>query len=222
MGPGHSSVNLHPHQTRTILKRLLPEAHVSGGSFAEILPHPKKFAPEERRSKYEEVRNEATQAMMEDLLRYTDIKLSPPLDRDSSGKRIWPDGHDGSLTDKGAVVLGALVNECEVQSIGIDLELNENDGEMLGHTVRDGETPPSMGENVSVLAGFSVKEAAYKAFYSLEQRVIDFDDIRLTWEDRSKSINQGKAECPASVNLAVRCTCQDDWVISTALSGIDE
>lgn len=201
-----------------MLERLLPEAHVSGGSFAEVLPHPKALAPEERRISYKMARNEASTATIEYLLRHTSVQKTPPLNKDSSGKRIWPNGYDGSLTDKGAVVLGALIDESEAQSLGIDLELNENAADMLGHTVREGEPPPVTDDNLSVLAGFSVKEAAYKAFYSLEQRVLDFNDISLDWEDTAKSVNQGTAECPASVNLAVQCICQDDWVISTALS----
>lgn len=165
------------------------------------------------------VRDEATKTTVEDLLCSADVQTRPPLDRGPGGQRAWPKGYVGSLTHKRGVVLGALVEKRIAQSIGIDLEFNKNKGERLDHTVREGDVPPTLNINIAVLIGFSVKEAAYKAYFRLEHRIIDFDDIRLTWEDPATSVLRGTAECPTSVKFDVQAVCLDDWVISTALSG---
>lgn len=209
-------MNLKTHPTKTVLERLLPEAHVSGGSFANSLPDPDTLTREERLSFYNDARRDAVTATVEDLLHSINAREGPPLERGSDGNRIWPDGYAGSITHKGTAVLGSVIQRGISQSIGIDLELNENNSEGLGHTVFDGEAPPGADKDTSIVAAFSIKEASYKAFYPLKQQRVDFDDIRLVWKEQLESVDIGVAKCPESVELRIQCTYRGNWIVSTA------
>lgn len=209
-------MNLKSHPTKMALEHIIPEAHVSGGSFAHSLPDPNTLTWEEQRTLYNKVQNDAITATVEDLLYSINAREEPPLERGSDGNRIWPDRYAGSITHKGAVVLGSVIGKDVSQSVGVDLELNENNGEGLENTVLDGEVPPSAEKKTSIVAAFSVKEAVYKAFYPLKQRRIDFDDIRLIWEEQLESVDSGVAKCPESIELRIQCTYPDNWIVSTA------
>jgi 4'-phosphopantetheinyl transferase EntD len=211
-------VSFNPHPTKNALKWLLPDSWIAGGSFSEFLPPPKKLSPETRKSRFERAQRKATTATVEELFSSASGQMIPSINnRGPNGQRVWPSGYAGSLTHKGAVVLGALVEQCDAQSIGIDLELNKDEGDGLSHILRDGEVPPTADNETAALAMFSVKEAVYKAHYPLKQLDMNFDDVSLHWDDSSISADQGVARCSSSMELDVQCAYEDDWVISTAL-----
>lgn len=209
-------MNLESHPTKSALAGLLPDAHVSGGSFVEVLPDPDDFSPEERRRLLRTFRNKAVSSTVDELLQSIDARERSPLVKTPGGNRIWPDEYAGSVTHKEAVVLAALVPKRSARSIGIDIEINQIGGKGLSHTVNDEEIPPVDNDGLSVLSAFSSKEAVYKAYYPLKQQVLDFDDVCLRWEGSRGNTIFGVGECPESEIFDVQCAIDDCWVISTA------
>lgn len=165
---------------------------------------------------FTDAREKATTSTYTELLRNVDSDSPCHLDRSTQSLPEWPSGYVGSFTNKRAVVLGALLNKQNVETIGIDLELYEHAGDKLDHTARDGEAPPTLRPKTSILGAFSVKEAAFKAYFQIYERVLDFDAIRLSWASSTESYDEGRAECPDSLTLNVQCVSVGDWIVSTA------
>lgn len=191
-------------------------AYVSGGTVADRLPNATDVPSKNPSILVDEKLEIATKETERDLIDYTGTEASTPLKRENGGPRIWPEGYTGSFTNKGTVVLGAIVEFGDLRAIGIDLELNQPGRDMLGHTVREDDTPSDFDNDLSTLAGFSVKEAVYKAYYRIERRDVHYNDVRLTWTQSSGEIASGIAECRNEIELDFKCTIRDDWIISVA------
>lgn len=209
-------VSLSSHPTLSALQQLLSECYVSGGTFADQLPTVAEVPSSKRSDLRDSAREIATEETEQDLIEFTGLDVSTPLERVNGGPRIWPSGFTGSLTDKGTVVLGAIVELGDVRAIGIDLELNQSGGDKLEHTVLENETLPNVDGELSTLAGFSVKEAVFKAYFRVERMDLNYSDVRLTWTHTSDEIASGIAECPTGNDVNFECTIWDDWVISAA------
>jgi 4'-phosphopantetheinyl transferase EntD len=209
-------MDLSKHPTKAALEGLIPEARVEGGTFNELLPDPHDVSIENGKSIIKDLRHEATKMTLNNLLDSFNIDIEPPLERRPKGNRVWPAGYVGSLTHKGTIVLGALVQRREFRSIGVDLELDQNGARDLSHVVTDGEIPPSPNTEVGFLAAFSVKESVYKAVYPIMGRDIGYDDVLISWNRRSEFGNEGVANCPESIEVKIKCAYAGDWVVSAA------
>lgn len=210
-------MKLHEHPTIGCLEKLIPDVIVEGGSFAESLPPPAEIPSDKRLTLLEEGRRNAIQRTIAELLQSAGLDPEIPVTKESKGNRVWPEGYAGSLTHKGAVVLGALGEKSSFRSLGIDLELDKNGDEMIDYVLEEGEVPPNVDAGVSALAGFSVKESVYKAFYPLHERDITFSDVRLEWIAEKGDVDRGVAYCPKGVQLKICCGSVGDWIISTAI-----
>lgn len=212
-----STVQLHPHVVCGHLQELLPEATVAGGSFAENLPPPGDLSQEERKIAYNRGKSLAVRVLVKHLLRSQGLTTDLPLPRGERGERNWPNGYTGSTSNKGAVVLGAIAREKELLAVGIDVEREQGGHEELSHTLNaEDEKLPIEEESLSVLGGFSAKEAVYKAFYPLEEAVIGFQEIELEWVAGCGATFQGIAHCPSDITLDLRSRCSGKWIVSAA------
>jgi len=209
-------VNLTTHSTKTALQRLLPNAKIGGGSFVDELPQPSRLSPTEARSKLKKTREEALSLTLNDLKNDIGFGEQFPPRKTHEGYRIWPDGYTGSLTYKGSILLGALVPNRDIESLGIDLEFDRNGGKGLSHVVNDGEIPDHTDSKSSTLGVFSSKESIYKAHYPIEKNEFGFEDVYIDWVETSPSLDYGIASCPNSVEIEVQCFYQGKWIVSTA------
>lgn len=211
-------VTLQPHSTREKLEEIFPEGQVSGGSFSENLPNAADIDPTERVEILKKERKLATKKVIIDLFGYRNISINIPIERGPDGMIAWPEGYTGSLTDKGALVLGVVSEKDSVRSVGIDLELNQFNADQLNHTAKEGEIPPTENSDLGLLAAFSVKEAVYKANFQIDKETIDFDDIRIEWNGQEHPYYSGIAECNSDEQFEVRNVIDGDWTISVAIA----
>lgn len=98
---------------------------------------------------------------------------------------IWPAGTVGSISHGAGWCAALVARAATVASVGIDIEaMGALDGEVAALVLREEER-----DLVGRLGGgdglhwpsvcFSLKEAAYKAFYPLHRRIVDFHQVRI-------------------------------------------
>src|SRR5438093_7971760 len=102
------------------LSELFPEGAVVGGSFSHWLPHPANLPHSERGRIFVEAQRAATELCLVDLLHVVGLPAIEMGNR-PGGDQAWPAGIVGSLSQKGAVVAGAIAKTSVVAAIGIDV-----------------------------------------------------------------------------------------------------
>jgi 4'-phosphopantetheinyl transferase EntD len=206
------------HPTKSALEQIVPEVWVAGGTYGRGQLGNDLNSDSHGNGDMDELHDEAKQIAFEELLEYVDSDIGSPVNHGSKRGRDWPEGYVGSVTDKRSVILAAMAKESDIESLGIDLELNEKEGDALDYIVgRDEELPPSIPEKLALLAAFSTKEAVFKAYYQLEESVIDFGDITLEWKDDDSTTNFGFATCPHKRGFSIRCLDVNEWVVAAAI-----
>lgn len=95
---------------------------------------------------------------------------------------IWPAGTIGSLSHTANVCIGVAALSQHVQAIGIDVENLTPLESKLHPYITNAEELACFDSptGLAALQVFSMKEAAYKAQYSLSQTFIDFDTLKVT------------------------------------------
>jgi 4'-phosphopantetheinyl transferase EntD len=104
--------------------------------------------------------------------------------RDIDRVPIWPEGLVGSITHSDGFCAAAVAENRTYRSIGIDSQaVGTVTAELAGHVLRpdEGTASDHRGRDRVDWATlhFSLKEAAYKAFYPLWRMAIGFHDVRL-------------------------------------------
>src|SRR2546425_3910609 len=151
------------HETVAALQRLVPEAIVGGGSFASWLPHPRTLLPAERMTSFASAQESAVDKCVRGLLRRVGLREDTHVATAQAGNREWPPGLVGSLTDKGTVVLGVIVDIASVSMIGIDLErMDRSDLGAIEPLIAPEGLPSGMDPPLARLLVFSAKEAVFK------------------------------------------------------------
>jgi 4'-phosphopantetheinyl transferase EntD len=204
------------HRTKNILANHLPKAEIAGGSFVRYLPDIEQYSGQKHRKIYHQTKEKAVSATMQKLLNSVCTPSKTPLERGKGGYRIWPEGYTGSLTHKGAIVLGSIAKNNQIPSLGIDIEFNPDEVKNLEHTAGRKEHPPSCNKGRGVLAASSVKEAVFKAFYPIHEQMLDFGEITLQWNSQEEPYFLGVAECRGSIQINIQCSFHQKWVVSTA------
>jgi 4'-phosphopantetheinyl transferase EntD len=98
---------------------------------------------------------------------------------------LWPEGVVGSISHCDGLVMAAVANRSDYQSIGIDAEVNQAlPCEVFSTVFSEGELNrlnalPSVGVSWDRLV-FSVKESVFKTWYPLEKTWLDFTDCDVT------------------------------------------
>jgi 4'-phosphopantetheinyl transferase EntD len=132
-----------------------------------------------------------------------------PVLRGPAGEPLWSDGVVGSISHCYPRGVAVVVNGSNRFVIGLDLEAMEGMQETdISHLVCHAAELDWVRQGLSqerLAMIFSAKEAAYKAFYPLCRRYIDFKEVELTWFPDQERF-QGKFLVPLSPSLSQRAT----------------
>jgi len=106
---------------------------------------------------------------------------------------IWPSGLIGSITHSERYCAVTIARSHHFKSIGIDLEaIKAVPAEVSERVLRPDEIDPlDLGASPDgadwLTLHFCLKEAAYKAFYHLFRRIIDFQEMKISVNRRARS-----------------------------------
>lgn len=206
------------HPTVLALSEILPDAEISGGSFAHWLPHPTEITAEDRPRVFKSAYDAAVDECLRGLIQSAGLPEDTTVANGPDGQRLWPRGFVGSVTHKGTIVLGAIAPRSFLESLGIDLERRggRHVAGMAGFIAPEG-VPPGNDADFETLLVFSAKEAVFKAFFALRQMRLEFRDVRLRWRSRDLDCLEASAKCPGVRSFVVRCRCLDGWIVSAAV-----
>ena len=114
------------------------------------------------------------------------LNSPPPLLKGEKGEPLWPDGVVGSITHCGPWAIAAAAWRSVALTIGVDLENADEirTDDIAGLICHDTERKWAHEDgryHTRLATLFSAKEAAFKAFYPLCRRFIDFKEVELTW-----------------------------------------
>jgi 4'-phosphopantetheinyl transferase EntD len=184
------------HIAVRMMRGILPEAVVTGGSFALGLPSPRTLSPDARRQEHARVRQMAMEQCVNELARVAALPAGTLIPHTNEGRR-WPPGYVGSATDKGTVVAAALAPRTVLAALGIDIERQTSGRLSLDPAVIgtiDGAA--HLGEPLATLVTFSVKEAVFKAQFAITRLQLSYTDIHISWTGSRVGELRGVAECP--------------------------
>ena len=108
---------------------------------------------------------------------------------------IWPPGIVGSITHSAQYCAAVVASEDHFRSVGIDTELvNAVGPELACEVLRPDEISATNGNARSgeidwPTLYFCIKEAAYKAFYPIYRKIIDFQDMHVAIRTESRTFN---------------------------------
>jgi 4'-phosphopantetheinyl transferase EntD len=210
------------HVALSMLRTILPEAFVAGGSFAAHLPPPATLAPAARRTEYERVRHMAVEECLAMVVSAADLPAGTVIHHAQEGDRRWPHGFVGSVTDKATVVAAALAERTVVDLLGIDIERADRGGRALDESfIGTGIGPPGFDRTLATLITFSAKEAAFKAQFAATRRQLGYLDIEIDWPSIAADELHARARCRGlEVPLSLRCAVAAPWVTTVALAGV--
>lgn len=96
---------------------------------------------------------------------------------------IWPTDLVGSITHGGGVCAAAVASSKTFRSIGIDVEAVGSVPVELKHDIITEEEWQGFADEPSGIDGltlcFCIKEAAYKAFYPIRRKMLDFLEMKI-------------------------------------------
>ncbi|WP_061236503.1 hypothetical protein [Leptospira santarosai] len=164
------------HVTLIRLQELLPKATVVGGCFKGSLPNnPKSLSREKQEVIFELIRKEATNQSISRFFNTTEI-----IKNKEDGSRNWPSGFTGSVTHKGTVVLAAISETKIFRNFGIDLEYDNGSDLSNIYNLILPENPNSpYSPSRTTLIGLSIKEAIFKAQFSITHKYCNYRDISI-------------------------------------------
>ncbi len=124
----------------------------------------------------------------------------PAILRGHAGEPVWPAGIVGSIAHDDELAVAVAARTDAMRSVGVDIEPALPLPADLRAVVaapqdRLGDLDPGMGGRIL----FAVKEAAYKASFPLDGRVLGFEDIAVDFE-------AGEAVTSSGRRLMVRFT----------------
>ena len=113
--------------------------------------------------------------------------LQAVLPQSKGGPPVWPAGFTGSISHARGWALAVCGPTAAVGGLGVDLELLQPDLELSTVATR-----AEIAQTTDNLAGrlFSAKEAAYKAQYPLTGRMLDFDEVEVTFAPTHRSFSR--------------------------------
>jgi len=209
---------LEDHSTLLVLRRLVPETAVAGGSFARSLPHPRSLGSASRAVAFASAQELAIEECITSLLQLAGLPLDLRVEKRPDGARDWPRGFAGSLTHKGTVVLGAIAAVSTVKMIGLDLERIDHADLLPIETLVAAEgLPPRIDRQFGTLLAFSAKEAVFKAQYPVTRDRLDFSAVRLRWTGSRDRGFRARVDGALS-ELQVRTAFVGNWLMTCAIS----
>lgn len=163
------------------------------------------------------------------VLKQLGFESPPPLLKGERGEPLWPEGIVGSITHCGPWAVAAAALSSVAVTIGIDLENCEEipsddiAGLICDDTERKWALEVERHHNRLVML-FSAKEAAFKAFYPLCRRFIDFKEIRLRWvpereQFRGKLLIDLNSTFTQGYEFDVGCKFSTDLILTHMMLG---
>jgi 4'-phosphopantetheinyl transferase EntD len=206
------------HATVIALRELITPAHVAGGSFGAWLPPPGGLSSTERERAFQTAQQQAVQQCISALLRAAGLQADTKIATEPTGERNWPAKFVGSLTHKGAVVLGAMAKRSKYVAIGIDLErIADHQALPLDqHSIAPEGIPVGPDPRAGTLISFSAKEAVFKAQFPGSRRRLDFSDVVVAWEPAKDFHFSAVAAISGGQNLEVRSRMVFPWIVCVA------
>ena len=198
------------------LRRMVPELQVAGGSFGHWMPHPRDVLRTERERVRNTAQRKATAKCLTDLLARVSLPAVEP-DHLASGARKWPSGYTGSVSHKGATVVGVIVPTDRMTSIGIDIERLDGKHVPASQGLDLEKHAKSIMHSEARTIIFSAQEAAYKALHPILGQALDSSGVVVSW-DRPGPVRSHGVARTQGVAIEVRCSVAvPSWVLSAAL-----
>jgi 4'-phosphopantetheinyl transferase EntD len=138
-----------------------------------------------------------------------------PLLSDVDRTPIWPDGIVGSIAHSGSLCVVAVARSKDVRSIGVDVEPCEPLNEELTSVVCSAdELIDFVDRGLAATTIFCIKEAVYKAWYSLNRVPLEFSDVTVRLD-----LDRERFEATAGRNgVTMRCVGsvfrRDGWILA--------
>lgn len=207
------------------LARLLPADTLSAAVAIDgepLLAHPTELevvarAVDKRRREFTTGRALAHELLAR--LGAPDVPLLPGTRRAPT----WPDGVVGSISHGAALCVAAVARTRDCAALGLDIEGAEPlKRKLWRHILRD-EEQAALEPLSDELAGrraklvFSAKECFYKALSPQLDRVLAFEDVRLTLADDGRFTGEllvDDAGLVLEAPLVGRWSSDDDWVLT--------
>src|SRR5258706_773544 len=201
-----------------MMRDLLPEALVTGGSFASLLPPARTLSPDARRVEHEQMRAFAVEQCLADIVAAAGLPAGTEIQHVAESGRRWPRDFVGSVTDKGTVVAVAMASRSVLQALGIDIEREERRRLQLDPAlVGTGDGPPAIDEPLATLVTFSVKEAVFKAQFAETRAQLRYTQIEIDWTASHAAVRTGTARAVGFGQvLHVRGSASPPWVVAVA------
>lgn len=112
-----------------------------------------------------------------------------PISKGQYGQPMFPDGLIGSITHTESLAVAIVGTANNQRGIGVDLELVQRFKPDLSDAVLTPIELRHVNDENQLAAHFSAKEAAYKAIFTTLGKVIGFQDVELSFDDRGKAFS---------------------------------
>jgi 4'-phosphopantetheinyl transferase EntD len=133
----------------------------------------------------------AARALARELLVGTEER-GPDIGRGSHGEPIWPKGVIGSLTHDNRIAAAVIGINCKWAGLGIDVESGEPPGELAGLIATAEELQEARAAGATLRQIFSIKEAVFKAAFPLDRAMLDFHDVKVSFQNASARTSCGR------------------------------
>lgn len=176
--------NVANHLIEQTIKQLAePEATVDVGPIGSILPGLALSVHKIRRSRFEEGREAANQALKQ--VGFGGVAL---IEKSAKGAPLFPEGFTGSISHTKDWAVAVAAREADYLAIGVDIEAADRvfKNSIAPRITNDEERAQfsDFGEQ-DVLVIASIKEATYKALFPDAQRWIGFHEVALRRADEN-------------------------------------
>ena len=142
--------------------------------------------PEEELNMLNSIKDEARrlesilgrQCIRKALSKFKEYKSYPIL-KGSTGEPLFPNGILGSIAHTESIAIGAITNDKNIKSIGIDIQ-NIKEFNASKRMIESNEDNLS---RCSLLEILSIKESVYKAIYSLYNITVPYSNIKSSYTE---------------------------------------
>lgn len=207
------------HIAIALLRELLPNAVVRGGSFAGCLPPVGQVHARDRQAVLHVMRRQVVDGLLAEALEEVGAAPSKAPARGPGGDRLWPAGLVGSVSHKGTVVAVATASRRRLPALGVDIELvDRDDASRLARLVPSGTVPRNLPKRAGATVVFSAKEASFKAQYPITSLRLGLDDLEILWRRGRLGRYEGEVHLFGGLRLTVLSAIAGRWITSVAFA----
>lgn len=205
------------HIAIALLRELLPNAVVRGGSFAGCLPPVGQVRARDRQAVLHVMRRQVVDGLLAEALEEVGAAPFKAPARGPGGDRLGPAGMVGSVSHKGTVVAVATAPRRGLPALGVDIELvDRDDASRLVRLVPSGTVPRDLPKRAGATVVFSAKEAVFKAQYPITSLRLGLDDLKIVWRRGRLGRYEGEVHLLGGLRLTVLSAIAGRWITSVA------